>query len=134
VTKQVATLHGIECTETPVVRRSPDRLIVQLGAVALSVAWLRGAVEGVADGELLIVVWRGSVGPGKSPAPERAHAAPQTTATVVWEDVLSVVAETAEGWRWSSGQTPRAEFTSEELAARCVAQLRLALVAARQAV
>ena len=45
----------------PVVRRSPARCLVQLGPVALTVAWLQRAQGTVADGELLVVVWRGEV-------------------------------------------------------------------------
>ena len=45
--------------DAPVVRRTPARCLVQVGPVALTVAWLQRAQGTVADGELLVVVWRG---------------------------------------------------------------------------
>ena len=46
-------------TEEPVVRRSPARCLVQLGPVALTVAWLQRAHGTVSDCELVVVFWRG---------------------------------------------------------------------------
>src|SRR6266550_4429625 len=43
------------------VQRMPDRCIVQLGPVALSVSWVRERVDTVATGRLMIAEWNGTV-------------------------------------------------------------------------
>jgi hypothetical protein len=111
-----------------VVRQSPTRCIVQLGPVALTVAWLRSAVDSIAFGQLLIIVWRGMVAPPQDLRPERA-AAPRGSrapATALWEEVLVPDATSADDWRWRSNAPNGGRHTSTELAAHCVARLRVA--------
>ncbi len=45
--------------EEPDLRLTPERCIVQIGPVALTIAWLRGALDSLTDGRLLIIAWRG---------------------------------------------------------------------------
>src|SRR5215211_989928 len=82
-------------------------IIVQVGPVALTIAWLRSRLDVVADGELLVVVWHGNVAPPaarfrervlKGPAAVAAGAGP--SAEALWEEVFSVRAESEESWRW----------------------------------
>jgi hypothetical protein len=85
----------------PVVRRSPNRSIVQCGSVAITVAWLRGGSASIADGELLVIGWRGQVAPAVDPIPERRNPVTASPPTALWEDTLRPVAETAATWGWT---------------------------------
>lgn len=123
--RRLATLDGTTADEKPTVRRSPDRCIVQLGPVALTLAWLRGNSGSVAEGELLVIVWRGAVAPRHHGQPERPSASPPLAATPLWEQVFTAVGDSEDTWGWqpqSDGEIGRC--SSAELAARCVARLR----------
>ena len=102
---------------------SPGRCMVQLGPVALTLAWLRTRLDIVADGELLIIVWEGEVGRGTRRVMERAHLARAASARSVWEDTLTAVADDPESWRWRSAVADVSDSTSLLLADRCVDQL-----------
>ena len=125
VARRVTMLSGNEEMEA-VVRSSPDRYIVQLGPVALSVAWLRSRFDTVSDGELLVIVWQGTVARRAAPLPEKPREKASTTATVLWEEIVSAAAENEESWRWRPSAEKTLGFTSDELAERCVDQLRRA--------
>ena len=93
--------------EKALVVQSPGRCIVQVGPVALTIAWLRSRLDVVADGELLVVVWHGNVAPPaarfrervlRGPAAVAAGAGP--SAQALWEEVFSVRAESEESWKW----------------------------------
>ncbi len=113
-------------TEEPVVRRSPARCLVQLGPVALTVAWLQRAQGTVADGELLVVVWRGEVAVRTPQGFERAHQhSGATSATALWETVLTVSAQSETQWGWAPAAGGEA-VSSAALARRCVGRLRAA--------
>jgi hypothetical protein len=123
----VAALHLARGTDLPVQRRTPSRCIVQLGPVALTIAWLQHATDTVADGELLVAVWSGAVATSARFDPERAREAPPTRkATLLWEEVLKVDAEDEASWRWQLALPERTEFTSAALAERCLERLQLA--------
>jgi hypothetical protein len=125
IARHVADLHDSGVVEEPTVRRSPGRCIVQLGPVALTLAWLRSTLDTVAEGELLIVVWQGAVAPGSPSHPEHARRSREAqSAAVLWEDVFSVSAENEETWRWRSAAGGADNYTSAALAARCVERLR----------
>jgi hypothetical protein len=126
VARRVKALGVADATAAPVVRVSPDRYVVQLGPVALSLVWLRSGLDTVADGELLVIVWRGTIGPRRVPQLERRQMKPTETATVLWEEVITVVAENEPTWRWRPRDSDTAGFTSDALAERCVNQLQLA--------
>ncbi|HWP07293.1 MAG TPA: hypothetical protein VNN72_16185 [Polyangiaceae bacterium] len=114
-------------TEEPVVRRSPARCLVQLGPVALTVAWLQRSQGTVADGELLVVVWRGEVAVRTPQGFERAHQhSGATSATALWETVLTVSAQSETQWGWAPAAGGEA-VSSAALARRCVDRLRAAL-------
>jgi len=113
-------------TEEPVVRRSPARCLVQLGPVALTVAWLQRSQGTVADGELLVVVWRGEVAVRTPQGFERAHQhSGATSATALWETVLTVSAQSETQWGWAPAAGGEA-VSSAALARRCVDRLRAA--------
>lgn len=109
-----------------VVRQSPGRCIVQLGPVALTAAWLRRSTGPLDEGELLVIVWRGSVAPPLEHHPERMSARGASTASALWERTLTPVATSEAAWRWQSATAESAACSSSELAAQCVEHLRLA--------
>jgi hypothetical protein len=113
--------------EEPVVRRSPARCLVQLGPVALTVAWLQRAQGTVADGELLVVVWRGEVAVRTPQGFERAHQhSGASSATALWESVLVVAAQSETEWGWAPVGAKGDSLSSSALAHRCVERLRAA--------
>jgi hypothetical protein len=110
-----------------VVRRSPARCLVQLGPVALTVAWLQRAQGTVADGELLVVVWRGEVAVRTPQGFERAHQrSGASSATALWESVLVVSAKNETEWGWAPATGGGEVLSSGALAHRCVERLRAA--------
>jgi hypothetical protein len=114
-------------SDEPVVRRSPARCLVQLGPVALTVAWLQRAQGTVADGELLIVVWRGEVAVRTPQGFERAHQhSGASSATALWESVLVVSAKSETDWEWTPVGAKGDALSSAALAHRCVERLRAA--------
>jgi hypothetical protein len=112
----------------PVVRRSPDRCVIQFGAVALTLAWLRHTTDSAAEGELLVVVWRGLIASRSITASDRTTTlcTPVRSATVVWEEVLQAVAVDEPSWLWRPAGADIGGYRSTELAARCVDRLQLA--------
>ena len=126
----VADLHAAnaELGEKPVVRRSPDRCLVQFGPVALTVAWLRHTLDTVADGELLVVVWHGHIAPQSSFGSDRTTSliTPVRTATVMWEEAFRATAHDEPSWLWQPAGADIGGYSSTELADRCVERLRLA--------
>jgi hypothetical protein len=129
----VEALPGATPEEKAVVRQSPDRCIVQLGPVALTLAWLRGTHDSVAMGELLVIVWRGSVAPRTKHQPERRVTGPvPLAATSLWEQVLTPMAESEASWAWQPRGTEVAGCSSSELATRCVGRLSVAYLEGRE--
>jgi hypothetical protein len=115
---------GATVPEEPVVRRSPARCLVQLGPVALTVAWLQRAQGTVADGELLAVVWRGEVAMRTPQGFERSYErAGASSATSVWETVLVATAPSEILWGWAPPGRADDAVSSATLAARCVERL-----------
>jgi hypothetical protein len=128
----VAALPGAMAEEKAVVRRSPDRCIVQLGPVALTLAWLRSSLDSVATGELLVIVWRGAVAPRTQHQPERPATRPAPLpATALWEQVLTAVADSEASWAWQPHEADVAPCSSTELAARCLERLTVAYLESR---
>ena len=113
--------------EKVVIRQTPARFIVQLGPVALTIAWLRSTLDSAASGELLVIVWRGTVAHTVTHCPERssAHRTPRG-ATALWEESFSAVATSEATWLWQHDSAGGVQYCSTDLAARCVDRLRSA--------
>lgn len=127
VVEGVAALPSTNVEHKATARQSPSRCIVQLGPVALTIAWLRGPHDSVETGELLAIVWRGAVAPRQKHEPERhLMVRAPLAATPLWEQVLTAVAETEATWAWQSKDAAVGRCSSAELAARCVERLRVA--------
>jgi hypothetical protein len=113
--------------DAPVVRLTPGRCLVQVGPVALTVAWLQRAQGTVADGELLVVVWRGAVAVQTPRGFERTvDRAGASSATPVWESVLTVDAESEAEWAWVPAGVADVTLSSATLADQCIERLRAA--------
>jgi hypothetical protein len=140
VAGSLTALHTAGEMEKALIVQSPGRYIVQVGPVALTIAWLRSRLDVVADGELLVVVWHGNVAPPAARFRERVTKGPTSTSTTgvgpsaesLWEEVFLVRADSEESWRWeltkaaATIDTAGTSFNSTELAARSVERLRLA--------
>lgn len=134
----LTALHVAGELEKALVVQSPGRCIVQVGPVALTIAWLRSRLDVVADGELLVVVWHGNVAPPTARFRERVVKGPTSvagtgpTAEALWEEVFTVRAESEESWEWlptgasATADSASSSYTSTALAARSVERLRLA--------
>ena len=133
----VAALHATAANpgDEPAVRRSPDRCLMQFGPVALTVAWLRGTADSPSAGELLVIVWRGLVAPGRRDVTDRTTVicTPVRSATVLWEEALTAVAADEASWLWRPAGVDIGGYRSAELAERCVDRLRCAYTTAATA-
>ena len=100
--------------------------------MAITVAWLRTTVDSVADGRLLVMVWRGTIaGRGKF-TPERPSTMPVTgSATIEWQDTLSAEASSEESWVWKSESGTIAGVSSDALAELFLSKLLVELDGAR---
>lgn len=114
-------------TPAPIIRRSPNRCIVQLGGVALTIAWLQGTHASVAEGELLVILWNGEVAPaptGRSDQTTRPQS--NRSATALWEGVFAVDAADENSWFWRNAKSGAAGLSSADLAAESIARLHTA--------
>lgn len=127
VVRGVAVLTNAGLAEKSKERVSPGRCIVQLGPVALTITWLRSTMDSVADGDLLAIVWRGAVAPHREHLPERATTprAPMAV-TSLWEEVFVAAGTDQASWTWQLKSDATTNYSSVELAAQCVARLRIA--------
>jgi hypothetical protein len=114
--------EGID-RKTMSVRRSPERCIIQVGHSAVTVAWIRSRRDS-AEGELLIIHWRGTVAPAIHQQFERAREA-ALTATPVCETVLVAEATSEADWMWRSREEPLHRYSSLSLAASVIERLRI---------
>ena len=132
IAQRVEALRSETLDEKPEIRLAPGRYIVQFGPVALTLAWLRSTLDSVADGKLLVMAWQGKVGGGPLKTPERAGL-PRTSQTpvVLWEETLVASGASEAGWLWQREGDSSKRYESQELATRCVKQLRDALAAHR---
>jgi hypothetical protein len=108
------------------VQRMPDRCLVQLGPVALSVSWVRERVDTVATGRLMIAEWQGTV--VRQPRPADMQTTTTTNhgpATLVSERILRADATGEPDWLWRHEPVADLGYVSRDLAAHCVESLLL---------
>jgi hypothetical protein len=129
IARRLRARHAAGDAAEPGVSQSPGRCIVQLGPVALTVTWLRSRLDVVAEGQLMVVVWQGAVGPGTRQVPERINARATASARVLWEDAFVVVAQDEASWRWHSDAAHASDCTTLALVDRCVERLSSASAA-----
>jgi hypothetical protein len=110
------------------VQRMPDRCIVQLGPVALSVSWVRERVDTVATGRLMIAEWNGTVVRAAQRGPDNVSQSVSTgPAKLMRENILRADATGEPDWLWRRETTDDLGYASRDLAARCVDSLLLSL-------
>jgi hypothetical protein len=126
VVDEVQAMASACGAEAPVVRRSPGRCIVQVGPVAITITWLHRNTAAVEDGELLTIIWRGSVAPREEHHPERVSAQARSTATAIWEESRRPVAASEETWAWHRANAAREGGSPSALAAAWTERLRAA--------
>lgn len=107
------------------VQRMPDRCLVQLGPVALSVSWVRERVDTVATGRLMIAEWQGTVVRQPRPADMQAVTVNHGPAKIVRENILRADATGEPDWLWRREPTADLGYASRDLAAHCVDSLVL---------
>lgn len=123
-----ATAAGEKAGAKAEVQRMPDRCIVQLGPVALSVSWVRERVDTVATGRLMIAEWQGRVVRSLplADAPVTRSVA-QRPAQLMRENILRADATGEPDWLWRREATEPLGYASRDLAAQCVDSLLLSL-------
>ena len=104
------------------IRRTPERCIIQVGPSALTVAFIRNRRDS-AEGELLVIYWRGNVAPSLRQQPERATQ-PALSAEALSESVYVAEATSEADWMWRSREEPDNNYTSVSLADVIVDRLR----------
>lgn len=116
------------------VQRMPDRCLVQVGPVALSVSWVRERVDTVGTGRLMIAEWQGTV--VRQPRPADMQTTTTTNhgpATLMSEKILRADATGEPDWLWRREPTADLGYASRDLAAHCVESLMLTLQERAQA-
>lgn len=124
-----ATLSATLATPPAVIRRPPGRCLIQLGAVALSIVWLRSTLDSVATGELMVNVWHGAIAPRlhhRSERPGEVRTPPP--ATLLWERVLTAIAVDEQTWAWQPIAADELPLDSAALARLSVEHLGRAYV------
>lgn len=129
IARRLRALHGTGDAAELVVSQSPGRCMVQLGPVALTVTWLRSCLDVVAEGQLMIVLWQGTVGQGTRHVPERINLRAVASARMLWEDAFVVVAQDEASWRWHSAAVGVDDCTTLALVDRCLERLSHASIA-----
>ena len=121
-----ALRHELLIEDEADIRLTPERCIIQVGPVALTIAWLRGPLDSLTDGRLLIIAWHGTIARRRfSELPVRRSAAPAAqTAVSISEEVYLASAENELTWAWQSEADPSIRYNAMTLAARTVDRLR----------
>lgn len=102
------------------VTRTPGRVSVQMGPVALTISWLRERTDSPGGGRLLIIEWRGRIG-------SRGRPVNTQPAVPVREYTLRAEATRSEDWRWRSEEAAVLAYSTSDLAALCVDSVKQTL-------
>jgi hypothetical protein len=88
---------------------APQRLVVQLGTVGLSMSWVADRSGNIADGRLMVIQWEGAVAHGRSMGGAQ-------TASLTLERVFRPEANSADDWCWRPETGDGAAYSSRNLA------------------
>jgi hypothetical protein len=91
---------------------APQRLVVQLGPVGLSMSWVAGRSGNLADGRLLVIEWDGSI-------THRRHMGGAKTASPTREQTYRPVANGPDDWCWRPEDGEGSSYSSRNLAGQC---------------
>lgn len=106
------------------VRVSPDRCVVQLGSAALTLGWLRHTTDAVDLGQLLVIVWRGTIAQRGAYSAERPTHAAANPPKPLWEEAFVASGRDEASWLWRPATADIGGYSSPELADRCLDRLR----------
>jgi hypothetical protein len=99
---------------------SPQRLVVQLGSVGLSVSWVASRTGNLADGRLLVIEWEGAVTHGRGMGGLK-------TASPTREQVFRPEAKGPDDWCWrADGMGGGTAYSSRNLAGQYFTSAALA--------
>jgi hypothetical protein len=126
IERATVVCEELRIEQEPELRQTPDRCIVQMGPQALTLAWLRGPLDSLADGRLLVIAWEGTIARRRfTERPERLNAPRAVeTAVVIWEETFVASADDETTWVWQSETDPSRRLGSPELAARMIDKAR----------
>jgi hypothetical protein len=98
---------------------SPQRLVVQLGSVGLSLSWVAARSGNLADGRLLVIEWAGSITHGRGMGGSK-------TASPTHEQQFRPEAKGPDDWCWRAEGTVGTAYTSRNLAGQYFSSAALA--------
>lgn len=88
---------------------SPQRLVVQLGTVGLSLSWVAARSGNLADGRLLVIEWAGAITHGRGMGGLK-------TASPTHEQLFRPEAKGPDDWCWRADGTAGTAYSSRDLA------------------
>jgi hypothetical protein len=91
---------------------APQRLVVQLGPVGLSMSWVAGRSGNLADGRLLVIEWDGAI-------THRRHMGGAKTASPIREQLYRPEAKGPDDWCWRPEGGEGSSYSSRNLAGQC---------------
>jgi hypothetical protein len=98
---------------------SPQRLVVQLGSVGLSLSWVAARTGNLADGRLLVIEWAGAIAHGRGMGGLK-------TASPTREQQFRPEAKGPDDWCWRAEGTVGTAYTSRNLAGQYFTSAALA--------
>jgi hypothetical protein len=91
---------------------APQRLVVQLGPVGLSMSWVAGRSGNLADGRLLVIEWDGAI-------THKRHIGGAKTASPTREQLYRAEAKGPDDWCWRPETGEGSSYSSRNLAGQC---------------
>jgi hypothetical protein len=88
---------------------SPQRLVVQLGLVGLSLSWVAARSGNLSDGRLLVIEWAGSITHGRGMGGAK-------TASPIHEQSFRPEAKGPDDWCWRAEGSVGTAYSSRDLA------------------
>jgi hypothetical protein len=98
---------------------APQRLVVQLGPVGLSMSWVAGRSGNLADGRLLVIEWDGAITHGRQIGGAK-------TASPTRESLYRPEAKGPDDWCWRPETGDGSSYTSRNLAGQCFSSANMA--------
>jgi len=98
---------------------SPQRMVVQLGSVGLSLSWVAARSGNLADGRLLVIEWEGAIAHGRGMGGLK-------TASPTREQLFRPEAKGPDNWCWRAEGTAGTAYTSRDLAGQYFTSAALA--------
>ena len=91
---------------------APQRLVVQLGPVGLSMSWVAGRSGNLADGRLMVIEWDGAIAHSRQIGGAK-------TASPTREMTYRPEAKGPDDWCWRPESGDGSSYTSRNLAGQC---------------